>query len=95
MNDENYQGAVDMEADRLMRLTPCELMQLTSGITSVQFNGQTVEVYLSVLDLGSERHVGVLAQRNFVVGHRKFARGIRVKLESSDMTPSEVVDLYD
>lgn len=95
MTDQDYQGAVDMEADRLLRLTPCELMQIPSEVLSVKFNGQMIDVSLSVRDLGYERHIGILAQRNLVIGHRKFARGIRVVLESRGMSSDETESFYD
>ncbi|XLZ70595.1 hypothetical protein ABT364_01130 [Massilia sp. SR12] len=95
MTDADFQGAVDIEADRLLRLTPCELMQVPTGVVSVPFNGQVIDVSLSVRDLGDERHIGILAQRNLPLGHRKFARGIRVVFESKSMTSEETGSLYD
>ncbi len=95
MNDADYQGAVDLEADRLMRLTPCELMKIPSGVVSVPFNGQLIDVSLRVCDFGVERHIGVLAQKNLAIGHRKFVRGIRIMLESKGMTPEETGSIYD
>jgi len=55
MTDADFQGAVDIEADRLLRLTPCELMQVPTGVVSVPFNGQVIDVSLSVRDLGDVR----------------------------------------
>lgn len=95
MTDSDFQGAVDKEADRLMRLTPCELMQIPTGVVSVPFNGHVIAVSLSVRDLGDERHIGILAQRDLPLGHRKFACGIRVVLESKSMTSKEAGSLYD
>ena len=95
MTDADFQGAVDLEADRLLRLTPCELMQIRSGVVSVPFNGQMIDVSLNVRDLGCERHIGVLARRNLIIGHRKFSRGIRIELELKNMTSEETESLYD
>jgi len=95
MTDADFQGAVDIEADRLLRLTPCELMQIPSGVVSVPINGQLIDVLLSVRDLGDERHIGILAKRNLPLGHRKFARGIRIVLELQIMTSEETGSLYD
>ena len=77
------------------RLTPCELMKIRSGLVSVPFNGQVIDVSLNVRDLGDERHIGVLAQRNLVIGHRKFSREIRIELELKGMTSEETGSLYD
>jgi hypothetical protein len=95
MSDADFQGAVDLEADRLMRMTSCELMQISSGEVPVQWNGKTISVFLHVRDFGAERHIGILAHRDLVIGHRKFSRGVKIKLESESMTEEEAASLYD
>jgi hypothetical protein len=95
MSDADFQGAVDLEADRLLRMTSCELMQISSGEVPVQWNGKTINVFLHIRDFGAERHIGILACRDLVIGHRKFSRGVKIKLETTSMTEEEAASLYD
>ena len=52
-------------------------------------------VHVSVLDLGDVRHVGVSADRKFLLGRTKYARGIKVQLSARGMDAKETAEHYD
>lgn len=92
-----YRDEVDREIDRLSRLLPCELMQLTPRSWKVETSSGSVDLACLIHDLGDVRHIAVMAQRPVWLGlaYEKFYAGIKVKLTFERMSDTEAADLYD
>eukprot|EP01034_Spumella_vulgaris_P040851 gene40851-biopygen34690 len=88
---------VSQEVDRLARLTPCDLMQLTCSSAEVSVAGIDARLVRRVADFGSTRHLGVVLLIPGILGfgERRFQGGIKVELLSQRMSDLEAVDLLD
>ncbi|MTW10044.1 hypothetical protein GM658_05470 [Pseudoduganella eburnea] len=94
MDDQDFQTAVDLEADRLLRLSPCELMQIQNHEVISSVAGGEVSVLIKIIDLGDFRHIGVLAERKYFLGSARYARGIKVQLSMQSMDSDEIAKYY-
>ncbi len=93
--DTLFQSAVDLEADRLARLSPYELMVLRNQEKLISIEGQEVRVSVYVQDFSEERHIGVIAIRKRVIGEAKFFAGLKVACAMVRMTNNEAAGYYD
>lgn len=95
--DAIYQETVDLELDRLARLSPCELMQLKPKSWKVDTEQGLVEVVYSIFDGGDHRRIAVMAERPVLLGFakRKFVGALKVRLGCERLSSYEVADLYD
>jgi hypothetical protein len=95
--DPIYQATVDLELDRLARLSPCELMQLKPKRWKVDTEQGHVELAYSIFDGGDHRRIAVMAERPVLLGlaKRKFAGALKVQLSCERLPSYEVADLYD
>ncbi|QBE66118.1 hypothetical protein [Pseudoduganella lutea] len=95
--DSIYQNTVDLEVDRLSRLSPCELMQLTPKHREVETGRGVVELAYLIFDGGDFRRIAVMAERPVMLGFakRKFAGALKVQLRCERLSGDEVADLYD
>lgn len=95
MDDQDFQTAVDIEADRLLRLTPCDLMQIETHEVVRLVSNHEIPLWVTVRDFGDVRHIGVVAERKFLIGCRRFSRGIKVHLSMQSMDSRESAENYD
>ena len=93
--DHTYQKAVDLEIDKLCRLSPCELMALKPLSKTVTIDGIDIPISYHIMDLGEKRNIGVLSERSLMVGVRKFSSGIEVELKAVRMSDHDAANLYD
>lgn len=95
--DSICQDAVDQEIDRLARLSPCELMQLTPENRRVDTKLGPAELTYLIFDGGDFRHIAVMIERSNMFGltKRKFTSALKVKLSFERLSTYEVADLYD
>jgi len=89
--DQLYEQAVSAEADRLGRMTPCELMRIESGTFKVTIESADIELGYAVRDLGDVRHIGVIADRPVLFGlaERRFCAGLIVQLSLRRMSEAD------
>lgn len=92
-----YQNAVDYEIDRLVRLSPSELMQIKPGSWTLNTEHGSIELAYLIYDGGDVRRIAVVAERPVALGvfKRKFAGALKVKLSCERLSEHEVADLYD
>ncbi len=95
--DSIYQATVELEVDRLSRLSPCELMQLEPKSWKVETAQDLVELAYSIFDGGDHRLIAVMAERPVLLGlaKRKFAGALKVQLGCERLSSYEVATLYD
>lgn len=92
-----YQNVVDQEADRLARLTPCDLTQIQSKRWKVNIEQGVAELGYLIYDGGDHRWIAVTAERPVPLGfaRRKFAGALKVQLSTERLSSYEVADLYN
>lgn len=95
--DTIYQNAVDLEIDRLARLSPLELMQLNPRSWKVDAEHCLVELAYLILDGDDHRRIAVVAERPFLLGlaKRKFVSALKVQMSCERLSSYEVADVYD
>lgn len=96
-SDTIYQAAVDVEVDRLARLTPCELMQLEPESREVNTAEGRIQLTRLIFDGGDHRRIAVVVERPVLLGvaKRKFAGALDVQLRCERLSSDEIGDLYD
>jgi hypothetical protein len=96
MDNSVVEKAINMEADRLGRLHPTELMSLVTHDKEIVIDGISVHLKILVQDYSETRHIGVLATKKIGLGlYKKFSQGYIVELSSRRLTDYEVASLYD
>jgi hypothetical protein len=95
--DAIYQNAVDLEIDRLARLSPFELMQLHPESWKVNTEHGIIELAYLILDGDDHRRIAVVAERPVLLGFAKikFAGALKVQMSCERLPSYEVADLYD
>jgi hypothetical protein len=92
-----YQNAVNLEVDRLARLSPCELMLIQPKSWKVDTGQGVAELAYLIFDGGDHRRIAVMAERPVLLGfaRRKFAGALKVQLSSERLSSYEIAALYD
>ena len=95
--DAIYQRTVDLEVDRLARLSPCELMQIHPKRWAVDTEQGVVELGYLISDGTDHRRIVVMAERTVLLGFakRKFVGGLNVQLSTERLSSQEAAALYD
>jgi hypothetical protein len=95
--DAVYQETVDLEVDRLARLSPCELMQLHPKCWTVDTGQGVVELAYLISEGSDHRRIAVVAERPVLLGFakRKFAGALKVQMSTERLSSHQVADLYD
>lgn len=88
---------VSREVDRLARLSPCELMQLTQIGVDVTVADKAAKLFHRIADFGDTRQIGVilLFPSKLGFGGWQFRGGVRVHLRSERISDDEAAELFD
>jgi len=88
---------VSKEVDRLARLSPCELMQLTQKGVEVTVADKAAKLFHHIVDFGDTRRIGVilLFPSKLGFGGWQFRGGVRVHLRSERISGAEAAELFD
>jgi hypothetical protein len=95
--DAIFQRTVDLEVDRLARLSPCELMQIHPKRWAVDTAQGVVELVYPISDDTDRRRIVVMAERPVLLGFakRKFVGALNVRSSAERLSSYEAAALYD